>query len=102
MVNGATEYIHSEETKQIYRQMYTADLTHKTYHLMSGKEFLENVLDGNFIDYDGSIAKIYVDGFERNLGLCAGGICQGKLLVNEVVWRDLCKAHKIEVDWANK
>ena len=71
-------------------------------NIMSGKEFLENVLDGNFIDYDGSIAKIYVDGFESNLGLCAGGICQGKLLVNEVVWRDLCKAHKIEVDWANK
>lgn len=92
----------SAETEQIYRDMYTADFTHEIYHLMSGEHFLEAVLSGSITDYDGCISRVYVDGFESNLGLSTENLTDGQLLVNETAWKDLCKHHKVEVDWANK
>ena len=64
----------SKESKKIYRQMFTDDLTRGTYHLMSGENFLEAVLSGGFTDYDGSIAYVYVDGFDSNLGLATNNL----------------------------
>lgn len=72
------------------------------YQLMSGEEYLSQVRCGGFIDYDGAISEIFVDSYVSNLGLNECGICQGKFLVNGDIFEELCKIHKIEVNWANK
>jgi hypothetical protein len=72
------------------------------YDLMSGKEFYESVDDGGFIDYDGSIAAIYIDGYKSNLGLFHKGINQGSFMVDGDTFLELCDEHDIQVNWANK
>ena len=72
------------------------------YFLMSGEEFFNSVDSGIIIDYDGSLAEVFVDGFISNLGLCHKGLKQGKFLVDGKTWLSICKNHKVEVNWANK
>ena len=78
------------------------ELTHRCYDIIDGEKFLEDVLNYSFIDYDGEINAIYVDGYKSNLGLCAGNLMSGDFMVNEYLFREICKEHKVEVDWANR
>lgn len=70
--------------------------------LFDGKEFLEDVRNKCIIDYDGSLEHIFVNGFESNLGLASNDFCQGKFLVMEDVFEELCEEYNIKVDWAGK
>lgn len=72
------------------------------YNLMSGEEFLHDVDNGLFIDYDGSLAEVFVDGYISNLGLRHMGIRQGQFLTTKEFWESLMGTNKIEVNWANK
>ena len=72
------------------------------YNLMSGEEFLHDVDNGLLIDYDGSLAEVFVDGYISNLGLRHMGIRQGQFLTTKEFWENLMKTSKIEVNWANK
>lgn len=72
------------------------------YHLMDGKEFLEAVENGCFIDYDGSIANIFVNGYDSNLGLHYKGISQGGFLVDKETFLEICNDYDVKVNWANK
>lgn len=57
---------------------------------------------GCFIDYDGTLADVFVDGCVSNLGLCHRGIRQGSFLATKDFWENLMKTSKVEVNWANK
>lgn len=72
------------------------------YDLMTGEVFLEAVDAGCFIDYDGTLADVFVDGCVSNLGLCHRGIRQGSFLATKDFWENLMKTSKVEVNWANK
>lgn len=72
------------------------------YDLMSGEEFLNDVDNGLFIDYDGTLAEVFVDGCISNLGLWHVGIRQGRFLATKEFWENLMRTNKIEVNWANK
>lgn len=81
-----------------YEQNYHKNI----YDLMSGKEFYECVNDGYFIDYDGTLAHVFVDGYLSNLGLLLRGISQGKFKVDGETWLKICEEHEVKVNWANK
>lgn len=88
---------------QIYeRDWFESKFTKNIYDLFDGKEFLETVEGGCIIDYDGSIADVFVDGYVSNLGLATDNLTQGKFLVDAEVWKDICDEFKVEVNWANK
>lgn len=72
------------------------------YDLMSGKEFYEDVDSGGFIDYDGIIANVFINGYDSNLGLYHRGICQGDFIVNGDTWLEICEEFNVEVNWANR
>lgn len=78
------------------------DNTYEIYHLMDGMEFLNAVLDGSIMDYDGTLSDIFVDGYKSNLGLAAEGLEQGEFLVDENLFKQICEQYKVEVNWANK
>ncbi len=69
---------------------------------MSGKDFYECVNDGGFIDYDGSLADVFVDGYASNLGLSHRGLHQGDFMVDGITFQRICQSHNVEVNWANK
>ena len=84
--------------EKIFLERYHYDCS----DLFTGKEFLEYVRSGGFIDYDGSISHIFVDGYDTNLGLFEGGICQGNFIVDGTMFEKICEEHDVIVDWANK
>lgn len=102
IVNEYTKINNEPEFHKLVEDSITGDYTFEIYTLMSGKDFLEAVLDGCIIDYDGSIANIFVDGFKSNLGLRTNNLTSGKFLVDEQTFRDICNTHTVEVNWANK
>lgn len=71
----------------------------------SGETFVAKVELGEITDNSGYIGKVFVDGWESNIGLAAptesGNFCQGKFLLTPKQWRKVCKNHKIEVVWCN-
>lgn len=72
-----------------------------------GREIIDkyapDYVDGGFfIDYDGSLTEVFVDGYLSNLGLQHRGIRQGQFLATKEFWENLMKTNKIEVNWANK
>ena len=81
---------------------YEMSFTYPIYDLMPGNVFLEYVKNGCFIDYDGTIAQVFVDGYASNLGLKCRGINQGKFMLDDKNWERYCKFHEIWVNWANK
>lgn len=81
-----------------YEQNYHKNI----YDLMDGVEFYENVNDGGFIDYDGTLAHVFVDGYLSNLGLLLRGISQGDFKVDGDTWLEICEEHEVKVNWANK
>jgi len=91
-----------------YIDMVTKDvqesLTNETCYIMSGLQFLEDVLSGSIMNCDGWISKIYVDQYESNLGLAIAdkGFIDGQFLVDEYTFREICAEHTVEVDWVNK
>jgi len=73
------------------------------YDLMSGENFYKCVDCGGFIDYDGSIAEIFINGYISNLGLRHRGICDGgTFIVNGTNFKKICEEYKVEVNWANR
>lgn len=91
-----------EECLEIYKNIFLENHNFECSDLISGKKFLENVREGCFIDYDGCISHIFVDGYDTNLGLFEGGICQGKFIVDGNAFETICNEHEVLVDWANK
>ena len=81
---------------------YEINFTYSIYDLIPGKEFLQYVKDGLFMDYDGSIAQVFVDGYTSNLGLKCHGINQGKCMLDDKNWERLCRNHEVWVNWAGK
>lgn len=84
------------------KEMFLESHKYNCSDLYTGKEFLEYVRDGGFIDYDGSISHIFVDGYETNLGLFECSICQGQFIVDGPTFEKICERHDVVVDWANK
>lgn len=72
------------------------------YDLIPGNEFAEYIKCGEFIDDDGSIADVFVDGYKSNLGIYTRNFQQGNFMVDLDTFKHLCKRHKIEVNWANR
>ena len=72
------------------------------YSLMSGKKFVSFVDSGCIIDDDGSLANVFIDGYNSNLGLHHKGLTDGKFLVDKNTFLDICKNYEVEVNWANK
>jgi len=90
---------YSEEDK-LFINLYPTE--YNIYDLMNGKDFADNVECGGFIDYDGSIAEIFVDDYKSNLGIWDFGMHQGKFCVGLNDFRKLCDKYNIEVNWANR
>lgn len=105
---GFINFVYDEEGLNSYiREFSDAELEFdcdkfEIYSLMTGEEFLKDVDTGGYIDYDGTLADVFVDGYKSNLGLFHEGIHQGNFLVSEKIWKMLCEENKIEVNWANK
>lgn len=69
---------------------------------MDGDSFLDIVKCGGIIDYDGCLGKVYVCGYESNLGLSCNGLHQGDFQVDDDTWERLCEEYHIMVEWCNK
>ena len=100
--NGYIEIDFKEYTVEdkLFVNLYPTEYT--IYDLMSGEEFADNVECGGFIDYDGSIAQIFVNDYKSNLGIWDFGMHQGKFCIGLYDYRKLCKDYNIEVNWANR
>ena len=62
-----------------------------------------NIILGKLgIDYDGTMACVWADGYITNLGLCHAGLCQGKFLVDGDMWLDICRRYDVVVEWCNR
>ena len=53
--------------------LYERFFEKETYSIFTGKEFGEMIDTGYIIDYDGTLADVFVDGFVSNLGLFHNG-----------------------------
>ena len=84
------------------KNLYEENFTYTIFHEMSGLDFLKDVEDGCFIDYDGTLCQVYVEGFVTNLGLRHRGINQGEFKLSGDAWKRLCLAYDVKVNWANK
>ena len=107
-IKGYMKFVYSKEDGIIiktrdYKEEWEKFFADKTiYDLMSGEEFVEHVDSGCIIDDDGSLANIFIDGYDSNLGLYHKGLSDGNFLVDKNTFLDICKNHKVEVNWANK
>ena len=94
-----TFYIRDFDEIEIKMERHLDDI----YDLIDGLEFLEDVKSKSIMDYDGEISEVFVDGYKSNLGLFYGNsFSQGNFLVNDKLWEEICKEHKVQVNWANK
>lgn len=91
--------IKTRDYKEDWEKFYA---TKTIYSLMSGKVFIDSVDSGCITDYDGDIANVFIDGYNSNLGLHHKGLSDGRFLVDKDTFLDICKNHKVEVNWANK
>lgn len=69
--------------------------------IIPGDVFYKLVEDFSLINDDGKLAYVWLDGYSTNLGLHHNGFSQGRFLVDGATWLELCKKHKIEVEWCN-
>lgn len=92
----------TEMCSEMVADLYNSTFTHPIYDLIDGKEFLNDVKSGCIMDYDGSIAQVFVDGYTANLGLATDNLTSGGFLVDEEMWLEICDAYHVEVNWANK
>jgi hypothetical protein len=87
----------------IFDVWYDDHFNKNIYDLMSGEKFLEAVQSGYITSYDGSVADVFVDGYNSNLGLYTeDGFECGGFQVDEELWLQICDNYKVEVNWANK
>ena len=86
--------------KQYDDQFYTLD--DSVGYLMDGLEFLNCVRDKCITNNDGSMEFITVDGYNSNLGLFSNSFVDGKFLVTEDVFEEICKEYEVKVLWINK
>lgn len=94
---------YGEVGKLMLKNKYETEFTYDVYDLISGKEFLESVQDGCFIDYDGHIAQVFIDGFVSNVGLITDNLTSGgQFYMDENAWADLCNNYEVLVNWVNK
>jgi hypothetical protein len=83
----------------MWEDKFTVDI----YDLYSGEEFLDLVRDCCIMNYDGSVADVFVDGYKSNLGLYSeNGFECGAFKVDEELWLHICDNYKVEVNRANK
>lgn len=90
-----------------FKEDYPQDMmdffeVHMYGDLMSGKEFYEHVDSTGIIDSDGSMSKVFIDGYRSNLGLHHKGLSQGYFIVDGPTWLDICDEFNVEVEWCNK
>jgi hypothetical protein len=96
-------HMHDEAfCQEVVDHMYRHNFTKNIYDLLPGDEFLKEVQAGCITDYDGSIADVFVDGYISNLGLATDNLTQGKFLVDDDIWSEICEVFVVEVNWANK
>lgn len=81
---------------------YHHEFTMEVEDIMSGEEFLSHVKDKTIINYDGYIKYVFVDGFVSNLGLIYDNFIDGKFLVDENAWLEICNEFDVLVEWVNK
>lgn len=98
----ATADDYKEEYKGLPQEYFDSLYEVNEYDFIDGLEFLKCVKDGSFINSDGSISCILVDGHVSNLGITCEGFMKGSFLVDEHVFRDVCSRYKVIVNWANK
>lgn len=91
-----------DEALEHLKEEVQLDNTYEIYDLIDGMEFLNSVLDGSIMDYDGTLSEIFVDGYKSNLGLAVKGLEQGEFLVDENLFKQICEQYKVEINWANK
>ena len=110
-INGSIYFYYNNGNidKIVYEKREDFDLFHRPrniYDLMSGLKFAELVEDGSFIDNDGSMANVFVNGYDSNLGICADEnqayFHKGEFMVDLNTFKKLCEEYEIEVNWANK
>lgn len=104
---GYLKFIYADNTLQYVTREYPQDMldlyeTNIYGTLMSGQQFYEYVDDTSIINYDGTLADVFVNGYESNLGLHHKGLSQGEFPVDGPTWLDLCDEFNIEVNWCNK
>ncbi len=103
LLEERTKYYDPEDTiVKVIEEDIDDHLTFPVYSLMSGKKFLKDVKAGCFIDYDGTLSDIFVNGFKSNIGLACEGIMQGEFLLNGDAFEDFCNNYDVQVNWANK
>ena len=99
--------IKAEDVLQTYSKDAKEEIRHKyysprIYHLIKGKDFVDMVETGCIIDDDGTLANVFVDGFDSNLGLVGREFDQGNFIVTIDKFLDICTRHEIFVNWAGK
>ena len=72
-VKGKSIFVYEDKELHLYEKEYTEEWQkmfqeQEIYDLFQGKEFLEDVRKGLIISNDGSIANVFVDGYDSNLG----------------------------------
>ena len=83
--------------KKTFKKACTTE--YEIHNLMSGEDFLKKVAKGKLSHADGIVAQVFVDGYRSNLRLTVGDFIDNYFIVDEVVWKSICKDHKVEVNW---
>ena len=99
--------IKAEDVLQAYSKDAREDIrkwhfSKTIYDLIEGEEFAKMVESGCIINDDGTLANVFVDGFDSNLGLVGRGFDQGNFIVTIDKFLDICTRHEIFVNWAGK
>lgn len=102
IVEDIPSHVSDEEKENYIQFIKEQNYQHWIADIMEGSEFLDIVKCGGFIDYDGTLSEVYVDGYISNLGLFHEDICQGGFLVDGEIFKEICENHHVLVNWANK
>lgn len=100
----AREFMMSDELTDVALTAVKIKYIFPVYDLLPGDNFAKLVHEGIITDYDGSIANVFVDGYDSNLGIIDvdSKFCQGNFLVDPETFLRICNLHRVEVNWANK
>lgn len=100
----AREFMVSDELADVALTAVKTKYIFPVYDLVPGNNFAKLVHEGIITDYDGSIANVFVDGYDSNLGIIDvdSKFCQGSFLVDLETFLRICDLHRVEVNWANK
>lgn len=67
--------------------------------IISGKNFADGIKNNTYTNANGKMVCIFIDDYLTNLGIVGDKFLQGKFLVNENYFRNICNSHKVEVNW---